>query len=197
MRVPGLSLNLVLAVLPLTSLAADGLIAPPADTLWPQWKARISMQTTALQPVSLSSQLDGAGPQRSWQGGAVLGEYYFATPSFGSFRASGGLMFGATGGAPLLSATAGSRLGLALQATANNLASGGETPGTVPYLGLGFTSAALGSALSLSADLGWVAAQPSAAIDMGRALFGYQGRDSAWRELRLSPVLQVALRYSF
>lgn len=197
MRVPGLSLNLVLAVLPLTGLAADGLIAPPADTLWPQWKARISMQTTALQPVSLSGQLDGAGPQRSWQGGAVLGDYYFATPSFGSFRASGGLMFGATGGAPLLSATAGSRLGLDLQAAANNLASGGETPGTVPYLGLGFTSAALGSALSLSADLGWVAAQPSAAIDVGRALFGNQGRDSAWRELRLSPVLQVALRYSF
>ena len=197
MEVRGLGLHLVLAALPLGALAANGLVAPPADALWPQWQARVFMQTTTLQPWSLQRLLDGASPQRGWQGGAVLGDYYFATPAFGSFRASGGLMFGATGGAPLFSAAAGPRLGLALQSSAGSPAPGSETPGAVPYLGLGFTSAALGNSLSLSADLGWVAGQPSAAGEVRRALFGNQGRDHAWRELRVSPVLQLGLRYTF
>lgn len=197
MKVRGLGLVLVLTALPLGTLAADGLVAPPAEALWPQWQARISLHTAALQPWSLSRPLDGGNAQRSWQGGAVLGDYYFATPAFGSFRASGGLMFGATGGAPLLAGTAGPRLGLALQTSASNSAPGGEAPGTVPYLGLGFTSVTLGNSLSLSADLGWVAGQPSAAGEVGRALFGNQGKDKAWRELQLAPVLQLGLRYSF
>ena len=197
MKVRGLGLVLVLAALPLGALAAQGLVAPPAEALWPQWQARISLHTAALQPWSLSRPLDVGNAQRSWQGAAVLGDYYFATPAFGSFRASGGLMFGATGGAPLLSGAAGTRLGLALQASASNPAPGAEAQGTVPYLGLGFTSARLGNSLSLSADLGWVAGQPSAAGEVGRALFGNQGKDQAWRELRLSPVLQLGLRYSF
>ena len=194
MKVRALSLSLSLAALPAAALAVNGLIAPPADTLWPQWQARIAVQTAALSPLGLSRLLEGSAPQRSWQGGALLGDYYFANPFFGSFRASGGLMFGSIGGAPLLTAPVGSRLGLTLQGTGNLPTPGAESPGTVPYFGLGFSSAAWWHALSLTADLGWVAEQPSAA---GRAVFGNQGKDTAWRELRLSPVLQVGLRYSF
>ena len=194
MKVRALSLSLSLATLPMAALAGIGLVAPPADTLWPQWQARIAVQTAALSPLGLSRLLEGSAPQRSWQGGALLGDYYFAKPSFGSFRASGGLMFGSIGGAPLLTAPVGSRLGLTLQGTGNLPTPGTESPGTVPYFGLGFSSAAWWHALSLTADLGWVAEQPAAA---GRAVFGNQGKDTAWRELRLSPVLQVGLRYSF
>ena len=192
-----LHLSLSLAVLPFAALANDGLVAAAADTLWPQWQARIAVQTAAVSPLGLSRLLEGGSPQRSWQGAALLGDYYFATPSFGSFRASGGLMFGSTGGAPLLSAPLGSRLGLTLQGTGNLPTPGSDAPGTLPYLGLGFTSAAWWRALSLTADLGWVAEQPSAAAGAGRALFGTQGKENAWRELRLSPVLQVGLRYTY
>ena len=106
-------------------------------------------------------------------------------------------MFGATGGAPLLFTTAGSRVELSLQGSGASPAGASDIAGTVPYLGLGFTSVAWRDALSLTADLGWVAAQPSAAGGLGRAIFGNQGRENAWRELRVSPVLQVGLRYKF
>ena len=192
-----LGLSLSFAALPIAVHASDGLLVPAADTLWPQWQARIAVQTAAVSPLGLSRLLEGGTPHGSWQGGALLGDYYFATPSFGSFRASGGLMFGSTGGAPLLSAAVGSRLGLALQSTGSQPTPGAESAGTLPYLGLGFTSAAWRRSLSLTADLGWVAEQPSAAAGVGRALFGTQGKENAWRELRLSPVLQVGLRYTF
>ena len=195
MKVRALSLSF--ALLPFAALAGGGLVAPPADTLWPQWQARIAVQTAAVSPLGLSRLLEEGQRQRGWQGGALLGDYYFAQPFFGSFRASGGLMFGSTGGAPLLSAPLGSRLGLTLQSTGNLAAPGAEAPGTLPYLGLGFTSAAWWRSLSLTADLGWVAEHPSAVADVGRALFGTQGKENAWRELRLSPVLQLGLRYTF
>lgn len=191
------ALSFAFAVLPITALASNGLIAPPADALWPQWQARIAVQTAAVSPLGPSRLLEGDAPQRGWQGGALLGDYYFAQPSFGSFRASGGLMFGSTGGAPLVSAPLGSRLGFTLQGTGSLSAPSADTPGTLPYLGLGFTSAAWWRSLSVTADLGWVAEQPSAAAGVGRALFGNQGKENAWRELRLSPVLQVGLRYAF
>ena len=197
MKIRGLGLVGFVLLAPLGAVASDGLSPPPADSLWPQWQARISLQTAVGSLLGLSGPLGGNQQQRSWQGAAVLGDYYFATPSFGNFRASGGLMIGATGGVPLLSASAGQRVGLAVAGLGSTASPGTESAGTVPYLGLGYTGTAWRNALSLSADLGWVAEQPSAAAGFGRALLGNQGKDSAWRELRLSPVLQVGLRYSF
>lgn len=190
-------LGVVFTALPLGARAGQGLLTPPAHTLWPQWQARIAVQTASVSPLSLSRLLEGSPAPRGWQGGALLGDYYFATPAFGSFRASGGLMIGGTGGAPLLSAAAGARVGLTVQASGYAAKPGTEAAGTVPYVGLGFTSAPWWDVLSVTADLGWVAEQPSAAGAVGRAIFGNQGKDNAWRELRLSPVLQVGLRYSF
>ena len=66
----------------------------------------------------------------------------------------------------------------------------------MPYLGLGFTGAAWRS-VAITADLGLVAERPSNAGGLGRAVFGNQGMDSALRDLRLSPVLQLGVRYQF
>ena len=187
------------AALPLMALAADGLVAPRAETLWPQWQARVAVQTAAISPLSLAGPLqgEGAGAARAARGGALFGDYYFAQPSFGSFRASGGVMMGSTGGAPLLSGAATPRLGLSLQSLGGAPTAGGEVAGTVPYLGLGFVSAAWRNSLSLTADLGWVAGQPSAIGGVGRALFGNQGWETALREIRLAPVVQLGVRYAF
>ena len=189
----------VIAALPLLAQAADGLVAPPSEALWPQWQARVAVQTAAVSPVTLSSLLqnDGASAPRAAQGGALFGDYYFAQPSFGSFRASGGLMLGSTGGAPLLTGLAAPRLGLSVQNLGGAVGVGAETAGTVPYLGLGFVSAAWRNSLSLTADLGWVAAQPSAIGGVGRAIFGNQGWETALREIRLAPVVQLSVRYAF
>ena len=182
---------------PLAAIASEGLVAPAPETLWPQWQARISVQTASASPLLLSSLLDSSAQQRVWQGASVFGDYYFAAPSYGSFRASGGLMTGQQSGAPLLSTNAGPRLGLSVQGSGGAAAPLADNPGTVPYLGLGFSRVAWGQALSVSADFGLVAERPGAAIGVGRAIFGNQGFEAALREMRLAPVLQLAVRYSF
>jgi hypothetical protein len=193
------AMGMVLA-LPLLAQSADGLVAPSAEALWPQWQARVTVQSAAISPLSMSGllrQLDTAAAPRAAQGGALLGDYYFAQPSFGSFRASGGLMVGSTGGAPLLTGLAAPSLGISLQSLAGAGTVGTESAGTVPYLGLGFVTAAWRNSLALTADLGWVAGQPSAIGGVGRALFGNQGWETALREIRLAPVVQLGVRYAF
>lgn len=172
--------------------ASQGLAVPPADTLWPQWQARVALHTSSYAPVGLLS--PASSRERQAVGASLLGDYTFATPGFGSFRASGGLLFGGAGGAPLLLAGGASRLGLSLlQADAG----AAESAGTLPYLGLGFSSQLFGPQLAISADLGWVAERPGALGGLGRAVFGNAGAAEAWRQLRVSPVLQVGLRYAF
>jgi len=175
--------------------AAGGLVAPSPETVWPQWQARLSLHTASLSPLTLWRPLDGVAGQRGVQGGAVLGDYYFAKPSFGSFRASGGLLVGSQLGLPGNTAAAGTRLGLSLSnGTGPHGGTGSEAANghnqTSPYLGLGFSGAPWRNGPAISADLGLVAGR-------GSALFGNQGVEGTLRELRLSPVLQLGVRYAF
>lgn len=163
--------------------AADGLAAPPGESLWPQWQARITVNTLALSPLPLTS-------------GALLGDYYFNASAQGGFRASSGVMVGNRGlqlgsGASALarSSFGPSRLNLAAA-----WEGGPEATSTVPYLGLGYSGTRLKGGLSFVADVGLIAEQPSGAR---RALLGNQGLDAAVRELRLSPWVQLGVSYSF
>lgn len=130
------SLATGLAVLPLLASATQGLVPPAADTVWPQWQARLALQSAALPPLSLAASLERAGPRETGSA-ALLGDYVFAAPRFGSFRASGGLVLGHGGW-------------------------GSESAWSQPYLGLGFSSSVLLEGLSLSADLGLVSERPRA-----------------------------------
>ncbi len=179
--------------------AADGLATPSAETLWPRWQARIAVQAASVSPLSVTGLFDGHATQRGLQGGALLGDYYFARPAFGGFRASGGLMSGSLGGMPLAqSGSAGSLLGVSLSGGLQPAYTvGAENPPALPYLGVGFSGAPWRNGLAISADLGLVAERPSAAMGVGRAVFGSQALDSALREMRLSPVLQLGVRYTF
>ena len=143
--------------------------------------------------------LDSGNAPRGLLGGALLGDYYFTrTPSLGGFRASGGLLSGGLGGLPLISGTAGPRLGLSLVGSIGPAYQpGAEGPTTVPYLGLGFTGATWVSGLAITADFGLVAERPAAPAAAGRAMFGTQGMDRSVRELRLAPVMQLGMRYTF
>lgn len=192
---------LVLCVSPLTAVAASGLVPPEADVLWPRWHARIAVQGAQISARSLSSLVEGGSAPLGLQGAALLGDYHFAQPGFGVFRASGGLLMGAQGGAPLLSAPIGPRLGVSvLRGDVQAPLPGGyasESADAVPYLGVGFASGPWNGALSVNADLGLVAGQPSAALGVGRALFGNQGMERALREMRIAPLLQLGIRYAF
>jgi hypothetical protein len=184
-------------VLPLSAAANQGIVASAGEWLWPQLQARITVQTAALTPLSMARLADPTvAGARSVYGASLLGDYVFATPSLGNFRATSGVMLGSPGGAPMLFATPAPRVGVTvLEGGFGN--GGSEGPSTVPYVGLGYSSAALWRSVSLSADVGLVAGRPAGLGGLGRAVLGNQAMDAAVRDLRLAPVLQLGVRYSF
>lgn len=196
MKLRALSSQILMLSLPWAVQAADGLAAPRAESLWPQWQARVALQTTVTPRSNPWALVERSDQPRTAQGAALLGDYYFAQPLLGHFRASGGLMFGALGGAPNAVAN-GSRSGLWFQSLGGATTTAADPLGTVPYLGLGFTSSAWRKAWYLTADVGWVAEQPSALGGVSRALQGSLGWDQALRDMRLAPLVQLGVRLAF
>lgn len=185
-----------------SATAAGGLTAPDSGGFWPQWQARITISTARWTPLSLSSVLDPAGAASPVQSGAVLGDFYLDAQglrlpqSLGGLRASSGVLFGPRGLAPGsgIALPGGERFGLSVQRL-SALPAGDDAAGeAVPYLGLGYTGLLLKGSFSISADVGLIAERSG---PLGRALLGTQGLESSLRELRLSPVLQVGVRYAF
>ena len=195
----------------LSAHASQGLVSPEAEAWWPQWQARLSLMGASTAAFSLTGPISERGgliPRPGIQGAALLGDYYFARPATGSFRARGGLMLGSVGGAPLLftavpldssaQATA-PRLGVTVLSGSSRMLSAGTAEGTeaLPYMGLGYSGTLWRDSISLTADLGLVPERAGAASKVRRALFGNQGMSQALRNLQLSPVLQLGMRYSF
>jgi len=178
--------------------AAQGLSQPAADMLWPQWQARVTLMTSGASTLATAPLAEGRAAPRGLSVGALLGDYVFARPAFGSFRASGGLMSGHLGGLPLATTLAGGRFDVSVQRSTTSAGQPGtEAPAALPYFGVGFSGAAGLVGLSLTADVGLVAERPEAAVGLGRALFGNQGMERSLRELRLAPVMQLGVRYTF
>lgn len=174
--------------------AGSGIALPQGQELWPSLSARVTVQAAAVSPLKLARW--GELQAMEFSGGAVLGDYVFAQPSFGSFRATSGLVFGQPGQMPqfgVASYAAGSRLGLAL---GQGSGAGGRVEAwqTTPYLGLGFSSALGDSSFSLSADLGLLAEPAALGSSDGLRL---RPGEAQRRELRVSPLLQLGVRYSF
>jgi hypothetical protein len=139
------------------------------------------------------------GPQAPWAGAAtavgVTGDYYFdageparegLAPS--GLRASAGVWLGRRAGG-----------GLSVPALQGATAAGDggpESAAVLPYLGLGYTL--LGdSGWGLRADLGLLARGTPSGVRLGRALESPQALDDLVRSLRLLPVLQFGVSYSF
>lgn len=184
-------------------VAAEGLTVPDAARAWPQWQARLSLNTGAVQRFSLADAVDASQPRSMLQGGALLGDYYFRSLRFGwlapqgGFRATSGLMVGTRTiavGDTLAGARSAWPLRLAVQSHPW-AASAPVASDTVPYLGIGYTGLSVKGGWGFTADLGLTA--ESGATRFGRAVLGDQGFDTTLRELRLSPVLQLGVSYSF
>ena len=169
---------------------------------WPQWQGRLSLSTSG--PALGNTGLD----VRSL---SLMGDYYFARPSLGSqaaggFRATSGLIVGARSSAAL-SGNTGSLVGRAFSvdhrhtAWVNPLAAVEVPPSTelttVPYVGVGYTGLSNKSGWGFSADVGLVALSPRSAVKLGRVLGGGQSLDEVLRDMRLSPLVQLGVSYSF
>ncbi|URI09451.1 hypothetical protein MW290_28210 [Aquincola tertiaricarbonis] len=185
------SLALLMATAATAAAAGEGLRVTDTEQAWPRWHARVGViGPTTRADLSLAS-LPRA------QGAQVLGDYYFAGTGFdasrlaGGFRATSGLLLGSRSAA--LSATAMPSAG-GLSFTRSTLdASGDASAGTVPYLGVGYTGLSVRGGWGFTADLGLMAL--GGGLRVSRALS--PSVDDVARELRLMPVLQLGVSYSF
>lgn len=178
-----ISLVLTLAAAAPAALAADGLSLEPDTAPTSRW-------VMGLNPVLGGTQAAGFGPSATL---GVTGDYYFGAeqaPREGllpsGLRASAGLWLGRRAGD-----------GLSVPAL-QGAAADGLTPPTsmLPYLGLGYTLAD-DSGLSLRADLGLLARGAASGVRLGRAYGAGPSFDDLVRDLRLLPVLQLGVSYSF
>lgn len=176
-----------------TTLAAatEGLKVGP-DWAWPRWQARLGLT------ISPASALDPAA-STMLQDARLFGDYYFTGSGFGpdrvsgGFRASGGLLSGPrslTLGVPTLPSRQGSPF--TLSSRIGFSADAGEASATVPYLGVGYTGMSARGGWGFTADIGLV---PSG-VHLGRAP-GPGNLDDLLREIRLRPVVQLGVSYSF
>jgi hypothetical protein len=179
----------------------DGLTADADQLPWARWQGRAAIAGTAPEWRATPMGGDAAGLKLNTL--SLMGDYYFTRPlvghgSAGGFRATSGLLLGPRSQSWLAQpgASAGGAfsvgnqwLGLVPMATNDAL---GDTA-TLPYLGLGYTGLSLRGGWSFNADLGLVARSPGNVVKFGRS----QSLDDTVRELRLSPLLQFGVSYSF
>ncbi len=183
------------AVALLASLAApaqDGL-KPPADTSWPRWQARVERLGSVLPYQAAIADAAAAA-----SGARVFGDYYlFDLPSVvdgfaGGVRATTGLTVGARGLATGMPPGAGGS-GLAWRDRGHHDGSDAASA-PLPYLGLGFTGLSLRGGWGISADIGLAGygsgLRPARSADLNAA-------EDVLRDLRLAPVLQLGVSYSF
>jgi hypothetical protein len=188
----------------------DGL-APSADKVpWARFQSRVAYAPGApgwradLAPIERSGlQVGGVG---------LLGDVYFGSGksaranSAAGFRATSGILIGAR--SPWLGAvTTPPSNGLfatdrrLFGASANPLmtpaADASADNSTVPYIGIGYSNLSAKSGWHFSADLGVVSQSPGNVVRFGRVFGGSQSLDDVVRDLRLAPVIQLGVSYSF
>ena len=183
----------------------EGLVASDTGT-WPRWQGRLSVGTGTplLHPDTMN--VDSG---LSVNGASLLGDYYFSrrlqgTGSGWGFRATSGVFLGSRSSSLLWSSQTpglGGRAfnvdrrsvgGLSVASSLDN-----NDTSAVPYLGLGYTGMAGKGGWGFSADLGLMALNPGSTVKLGRVFTGGANLDDTLREMRLSPLLQLGLSYSF
>jgi hypothetical protein len=200
------------ALLAAGAVQADEGLKLPGGAGWTAWPSTLRFHATLHDslPRSLAS-LTPPGPGGSAGGASLIGDYYlFGAPEdvgtawTAGLRASSGLLIRQPGvalndlalssralatGAPALRPPVGSAFGLAAEPAA-------ET-GTLPYVALGYSGQLVQTGWGFWADVGLVVQSPGGALGLGRVVSGSQGVDELIRELRLSPMLQLGVSYSF
>ncbi len=200
------------AALLLSPLAAraegEGLSANADHVPWARFQGRIGYGPGAPAWRATLAPFERTGLQIGGLG--LLSDVYLFAPKDAAhapasgFRATSGLIIGSR--SPWLGANPTPSNGLfaadrrLFGPTAPALAASGE-PGldstTVPYLGIGYSNLSTKSGWSFSADLGVVSQNPANVARFGRVFGGSQSLDELVRDMRLAPVVQLGVSYSF
>ncbi len=202
----------VASVLTLADARAEGEgLATNADRVpWARFQSRVAFAPGAPGWRADLAPFERTGLQVGGVG--LLGDVYFgSTPSVrtsaaGGFRATSGVLIGAR--SPLLGGAASTPgpSGLFASdrrlfgASASPLASSADTSvdsATVPYIGVGYSNLSAKGGWHFSADLGIVSQSPGNVVRVGRVFGGSQSLDDVVRDMRLAPVVQLGVSYSF
>ncbi len=186
----------------------EGLAANADRVPWARFQSRIAYAPGApgwradLAPFERSGlQVGGVG---------LLGDVYFGSSAParvnapGGFRATSGLLVSAR--SAWLNAVSTPSNGLL--ASDRRLFGPSAAPlsystdsslesATVPYIGIGYSNLSAKSGWHFSADLGVVSQSPGNAVRFGRVFGGSQSLDDVVRDMRLAPVVQLGVSYSF
>lgn len=196
---------LALAAVP--AMAAELDDPPPGSSqgLWAGWQGRLSLGT-----ASAPSWRPGADNLVPGFGSAsLMGDYYFSRwltgpQGFGGFRATSGVIFGRRSllgaGRPGVADGSALSIGTHFVGGAAIMPFGSEAAAdraTLPYFGFGYTALSLRYGWSFSADLGLVAQGAGGVARLGRGLSGNQSLDDAVRDMRMRPLFQLGVSYSF
>jgi hypothetical protein len=155
---------------------------------WSNLQGRISLGT-----ASPGLRIDAPGfdtPTLKLSSLSLMADYYL-TPSFnqgaaGGLRATSGVLFGPRS-SPWSGPGSGSQF--SIDRRINPTPDGSTDSATSPYVGIGYTGLSVKGGWGFSADVGVLAGR------FGRNLG--QSLDDQVRELRLQPVLQLGVSYSF
>lgn len=176
----------------------DGLSPPQL-----QGRIRLGMSVTA-GPLDLA----GEAQTSRLSAASVLGDYYFARSESpagdaSGFRVTSGMLLGSrlgSWGGPGVAVAGGGaftvethRFSL-LSASALQSADAADG-GTVPYLGLGYSGSSVKGGWGFSADVGMLALNPGSVVRFGHS--AGQSLEETLRDMRLSPMLQLGVSYSF
>ena len=189
-----------------TAAWADGGLVLREDSLsWPRWQGRIGLGSAGspgLRPDLPRNDDNKLGSL------SLMGDYYLTGPLVGrhrltgGLRATSGLVIGPRGALlsnPALPSQQASPFSLSRLVGGVPPLPGIDGPdlGTAPYLGIGYTGMSIKGGLSFSADVGVAALNPGPGLRFGRVVSGSQSFDDMMRELRLTPVIQLGVSYSF
>jgi hypothetical protein len=195
------------SLVPLAALAGGEGLSTDADRVpWARFKGRISYAAAAPVAATPLAPSDGTGLQV--QGMSLMGDVYFggSRTSAGGFRATSGLIYGSRISLAGMSAMVPAsglvnvdRRVFGATPTGPSYATdpANDSSGTLPYIGVGYSSLAPRSGWSFSADLGLVSLAPSNAVRFGRVFGGSQNLDDVVRDMKLTPVIQLGASYSF
>ena len=174
-----------------------------ASQRWSRWQGRLNLGTTAT-PWRLGVE----SPSAKLSAASLMGDYYFSRAGpgdarLGGFRATSGLVIGPRGTLSSIqpAASTGTPFSIGTRPLGSAaLPFAGDTAAdtaTVPYLGVGYSGLAARNRLSFNADLGLAGQGAGPAGRFGRSAGNSASLDDAVRELRLAPLVQFGVSYSF
>ena len=202
---------LLMALLAAPVVAGEGLKVDPASAFWSGEGSNIRVNALWIATTPTLGQRWTGDVNTNPAGAAVVGDYYFsaATPAQAlyrsGFRASSGLLIRQPGvsltelaWSSRAAATFGTPSHLQLSSAISSLTEpGAESYSTMPYVGIGYSGLHPKSGWGFWADVGLVMQSPGNMLGVGRVVSGSQSAEDLMRDLRLSPLLQLGVNYSF